>query len=146
MYLSTQQLTDAATAAAEGIPKSKIIEKHVNQLCQSRDVDVSQYSRAELYAIVEHELTHKKEAPSVDSDAEVDATGAVIEAFSAVFVRLIDCPEYPIISESAYNDLVLLLNGYIDIIGEDENHIAAPFMEFVGNLIEQYEDVHVPEL
>lgn len=42
--------------------------------------------------------------------------------------------------------LVGVLDGLIDIVGEDENHPLASLMDVVGALIEKYEDEHVPEL
>jgi HTH-type transcriptional regulator/antitoxin HigA len=49
-------------------------------------------------------------------------------------------------SAKEYRDLVVLLDGLIDEVGEDENHPLASLMEVVGVLIEKYEDEHVPEL
>lgn len=42
--------------------------------------------------------------------------------------------------------LVGVLDGLIDIVGEDENHPLASLMDVIGVLIEKYEDEHVPEL
>ena len=49
-------------------------------------------------------------------------------------------------TEKGYKDLVTLLDGLIDEVGEDENHPLASLMEVIGVLIEKYEDEHVPEL
>ncbi|MGI9107921.1 MAG: hypothetical protein ACR2G4_16930 [Pyrinomonadaceae bacterium] len=49
-------------------------------------------------------------------------------------------------TEQEYRQLVALLDGLIDEIGEDESHPLASLMEIVGVLIEKYEDEHVPEL
>jgi HTH-type transcriptional regulator/antitoxin HigA len=49
-------------------------------------------------------------------------------------------------SEAEYRRLVVLLDGLIDEVGEDENHPLASLMEIVGVLIEHYEAEHVPEL
>jgi len=49
-------------------------------------------------------------------------------------------------SEKEYRDLVALLDGLIDEVGEDENHPLASLMEVIGVLIEKYEDGYVPEL
>jgi HTH-type transcriptional regulator/antitoxin HigA len=49
-------------------------------------------------------------------------------------------------SEAEYERLVSLLDGLIDVVGEDETHPLASLMEVVGVLIERYEDEHVPEL
>jgi HTH-type transcriptional regulator / antitoxin HigA len=49
-------------------------------------------------------------------------------------------------TEHGYHQLVEMLDNLIDIVGEDEAHPLASFMEVVGVLIEKYEDDHVPEL
>ena len=49
-------------------------------------------------------------------------------------------------TEKQYRDLVALLDGLIDEVGEDENHPLASLMEVIGVLIEKYEDEHVPQL
>ena len=42
--------------------------------------------------------------------------------------------------------LVQMLDGLIDLVGEDEGHPLASLMEVLGVLIEKYEDEHVPRL
>ena len=49
-------------------------------------------------------------------------------------------------TEEQYRDLVALLDGLIDEVGEDEDHPLASLMEVIGVLIEKYEDEHVPQL
>jgi HTH-type transcriptional regulator/antitoxin HigA len=49
-------------------------------------------------------------------------------------------------SEEEYQQLVVLLDSFIDEVGEDESHPLASLMEIVGVLIEKYEDEHVPDL
>ncbi len=49
-------------------------------------------------------------------------------------------------SEKEYRDLVALLDGLIDEVGEDESDPLASLMEVIGVLIEKYEDEHVPRL
>lgn len=49
-------------------------------------------------------------------------------------------------SEAEYQQLVNLLDGLIDEVGENESHPLASLMEIIGVLIERYEDEHVPEL
>jgi HTH-type transcriptional regulator/antitoxin HigA len=49
-------------------------------------------------------------------------------------------------TEAEYNQLVALLDGLIDEVGEDESHPLASLMEIIGVLIEGYESEHVPEL
>jgi HTH-type transcriptional regulator/antitoxin HigA len=49
-------------------------------------------------------------------------------------------------TETDYQELVQLLDGLTDKVGEDENHPLASLMDVLGVLIEKYEDEHVPEL
>lgn len=49
-------------------------------------------------------------------------------------------------TEEEYRQLVKLLDGLIDEVGENESHPLASLMEIVGVLIEKYEDERVPEL
>ncbi len=49
-------------------------------------------------------------------------------------------------TEADYQELVELLDGVTDEVGEDENHPLASLMDVLGVLIEKYEDEHVPEL
>lgn len=50
------------------------------------------------------------------------------------------------LTERDYQELVKILDDLIDVVGENENHLLATIMDFVGILIENYEDEHVPEL
>jgi len=49
-------------------------------------------------------------------------------------------------TQREYRNLVALLDGLIDEVGEDENHPLASLMEVIGVLIEKYEDENVPQL
>jgi len=49
-------------------------------------------------------------------------------------------------SEEEYQRLVVLLDSFIDEVGEDESHPLASLMEVVGVLIEKYEDEHIPHV
>lgn len=48
-------------------------------------------------------------------------------------------------NEHDYQQAVELLDGLIDVVGENEQHPLASLMELVG-VIEKYEDAHVPEI
>ena len=50
------------------------------------------------------------------------------------------------LTESDYQGLVTVLDDLIDVVKQNESHILASLMEFLGTLIENYEDKHVPEL
>lgn len=45
-----------------------------------------------------------------------------------------------------YEMLITMLDDLIDVVGENESHILVPLMDLIGELIETYEDKHVPEL
>lgn len=45
-----------------------------------------------------------------------------------------------------YEMLTTMQDDLIDVVGENENHALAPLMDLIGELIETYEDKHVPEL
>lgn len=49
-------------------------------------------------------------------------------------------------NENDYNKAVSFLDSLIDIVGENEKHPLASLMELVGVLIEQYENLNVPEI
>ena len=49
-------------------------------------------------------------------------------------------------SPEEYRRLVMLLDNFIDEVGEDETHPLASLMEILGVLIQNYEAEHVPEL
>lgn len=49
-------------------------------------------------------------------------------------------------NEVQYRRLVRWLDNLIDEVGEDESHPLASLMDVLGVLIEQYEDLYVPEL
>lgn len=49
-------------------------------------------------------------------------------------------------SEVEYERLVSMLDSLIDQVGEDESHPLASLMDVLSALIENYENVHVPEL
>jgi HTH-type transcriptional regulator / antitoxin HigA len=49
-------------------------------------------------------------------------------------------------NEADYQILVSRLDELIDEVGEDESHPLASMMDVLSALIENYENVHVPEL
>jgi HTH-type transcriptional regulator/antitoxin HigA len=44
------------------------------------------------------------------------------------------------LTENDHQGLVTALDKLIDVVGEDENHLFAPLMHFIGKLIEKYEE------
>ena len=49
------------------------------------------------------------------------------------------------LTEIEYQQLGARLDTLLDIVGE-ENHSLAPLLHFVGTLVKNYEDEHVPRL
>ena len=49
------------------------------------------------------------------------------------------------LTEIEYQQLALRLDDLLDIVGE-ENHSLGPLLHFVGTLIKNYEDEHIPKL
>ena len=50
------------------------------------------------------------------------------------------------LTESDYEQLIVLLGELTDVVRADENHFFAPLMEFILVLIEKYDHAHNPEL
>ena len=73
------------------------------------------------------------------------------QPFVKVLCDLIDCVKQdetyvPIpLTEVEYQQLAARLDDLLDIVGE-ENHPLAPLLHFVGTLVKNYEDEHVPRL
>jgi HTH-type transcriptional regulator/antitoxin HigA len=67
----------------------------------------------------------------------LDALAHAWEAWrSVVGVTRIDTPE-------EYGRAVNLINAIIDEIGQDETHPLAEVLDYLGDLVKAYEDVHV---
>jgi HTH-type transcriptional regulator/antitoxin HigA len=49
-------------------------------------------------------------------------------------------------TDEEYQRLVSILDALIDVVGENEEHPLASYMEVVGVLVEKYEDEYVPEI
>lgn len=48
----------------------------------------------------------------------------------------------PIHDESDYDQMVLLMNSLLDVVGEDEDHALSGLLELVGDLVSKYEKVN----
>ena len=81
--------------------------------------------------------------PNVDFDSTslVTAVKNLIEVIGKSETDLFDS-----LTESDYQGLVTVLDDLIDVVRQNESHILASLMDFIGTLIENYEDKHVPEL
>ena len=80
-------------------------------------------------------------APDVGSLSFITVVENLIEVVGSDETRFLSS-----LTETDYQRLVAALDGLIDIVRENENHILASLMDFIGTLIEKYEDEHVPEL
>jgi len=49
-------------------------------------------------------------------------------------------------TEAEYDRLVQILDALADVVGEDETHPLASFMDVIGVLVEEYENQHVPKI
>jgi len=47
---------------------------------------------------------------------------------------------HPIRNEEHYGQMVILLNELLDIVGDDEEHELADFLDLIGQLVESYEN------
>lgn len=92
-----------------------------------------------LWLLRKPEIPH----PNVDFDSTplVTAVKNLIEVIGKSETDL-----FASLTESDYQGLVTILDDLIDIVRQNESHILASLMEFIGTLIENYEDKHVPEL
>lgn len=81
--------------------------------------------------------------PNVDFDSTplVTAVKNLIEVIGKSETDL-----FASLTESDYQGLVTILDDLIDVVRQNESHILASLMDFIGTLIENYEDKHVPEL
>jgi len=49
-------------------------------------------------------------------------------------------------NDAEFERLVAMLDELVDQVGEDESHPLASLMDVLSALIENYENIHVPEL
>jgi HTH-type transcriptional regulator/antitoxin HigA len=57
--------------------------------------------------------------------------------------RATPVPLRTIRSKSAYGAMIRFMNSLIDVVGDDEGHELASLLDFVGNLVRDYETRHV---
>ena len=48
----------------------------------------------------------------------------------------------PIRTGAEYDRMVAFMNSLVDVVGEDEEHHLADLLELVGQLVEDYDDIH----
>ena len=79
-------------------------------------------------------------ASLVNSDATANSPS---QSLAAIVDTLVGVPEDQFLNsltEDDYQRFVASLDKLIDVVGEDEAHPLAPLMNFIGNLIEKYEE------
>ena len=75
-----------------------------------------------------------------DSEAKVNSP---VQLLAATVDTLVEANEdqFPAsLTDVDRQQLIASLDKLIDVVGEDENHFLAPLMNFIGNLIEKYEE------
>lgn len=84
-------------------------------------------------------LSKEQFAPHAPSAADIDEFNRALGAQEQAPVKF-SSPLLTTLTENDYQELVAALDKLIDVVDEDENHFLAPLMEFIGNLIEKYEE------
>ncbi len=75
-----------------------------------------------------------------NSNAKADNPSQML---TVIVDTLVDVPEEQFLdslTEDDHQRFVTSLDKLIDVVGEDETHPLAPLMNFIGNLIEKYEE------
>src|SRR6266446_1860068 len=47
-------------------------------------------------------------------------------------------------NDAQYDEVISFMNGLLDIVGDDEDHELADFLDLVGQLVEDYENTRYP--
>ncbi len=69
-------------------------------------------------------------------------TSIIVPAWKA-FQRTLPVRLTTIRDDAQYEQTVAFLNGLLDVVGDSENHELADFLYLVGQLVEDYENIHV---
>ena len=75
-----------------------------------------------------------------NSDAKADRPSQLLAATVDTLVGVPENQFLDALTEDDYQRFVASLDKLIDVVGEDETHPFAPLMNFIGNLIEKYEE------
>ena len=75
-----------------------------------------------------------------DSEATINNPSQLLAATVDTLVEVNENQFSASLTDADYQRLVASLDKLIDVVGEDENHLLAPLMDFIGNLIEKYEE------
>jgi len=69
---------------------------------------------------------------------------AVIASAWRSLQKALPVPLTPIRTEAQLEELTALMHSLVDLVGDDEHHELADFLDLVGQLIEDYETEHHP--
>ena len=77
-----------------------------------------------------------------DSDKEPEPTQSLVASVAAL-VGVVGGNEdklFASLTDGNYRQLVAALDRLIEVVGENEDHFLAPLMDFIGKLIEKYQE------
>ena len=75
-----------------------------------------------------------------DSEAKVNSPVQLLAATVDTLVEANEDQFLASLTDVDRQQLIATLDKLIDVVGEDENHLLTPLMNFIGNLIEKYEE------
>ena len=75
-----------------------------------------------------------------DSESKVNSPVQLLAATVDTLVEANEDQFLAALTDVDRQQLITALDKLIDVVGEDENHLLTPFMNFIGNLIEKYEE------
>ena len=75
-----------------------------------------------------------------DSEAKMNNPTQLLAATVDTLVEVNEEQFLASLTDTDCQHLVASLDKLIDVVGEDENHLLAPLMNFIGNLIDKYEE------
>ena len=75
-----------------------------------------------------------------DSEAKASSPSQLIAATVDTLVEANEDQFLASLTDVDRQQLIASLDKLIDVVGENENHFLAPLMNFIGNLIEKYEE------
>ena len=75
-----------------------------------------------------------------DSETKVNSPVQLLAATVDTLVEANEDQFLASLTDADRQQLITTLDKLIDVVGEDENHLLTPLMNFIGNLIEKYEE------
>lgn len=73
---------------------------------------------------------------------EASDTTPLLAAIANTFIGVDEDTFFASVTSADYEQLIATLDALIDVVGEDKNHLLAPLMEFIGNLVEKCQVVY----